>query len=66
MGEWNDGNICNIVRMLHCFHLASGLKINLQKIKLLGIDVPMDRMEEVVEQIRFLIMKTLFSYLGIP
>lgn len=42
MGEWTNGNICNIVRMLHYFHLSSSLNINLHKSKLLGIAVGQD------------------------
>lgn len=40
LGELKDLNIKNIVRMLHCFFLASVLKINLNKSKILGFGVP--------------------------
>ncbi|GJW55867.1 RNA-directed DNA polymerase, eukaryota [Tanacetum coccineum] len=39
VGEWNRANITTIVRVLNCFYMASGLKINLSKSKLSGIGV---------------------------
>ncbi|GJT62359.1 RNA-directed DNA polymerase, eukaryota [Tanacetum coccineum] len=39
VGEWNISNIKTIVRVLKCFFMASGLKINLSKSKLSGIGV---------------------------
>nr|GEX17920.1 RNA-directed DNA polymerase, eukaryota [Tanacetum cinerariifolium] len=39
VGEWNRSNISTIVRVLKCFHIASGLKINLSKSKLSGIGI---------------------------
>ncbi|GKB26721.1 RNA-directed DNA polymerase, eukaryota [Tanacetum coccineum] len=34
VGDWNVSNIKSVVKVLKCFHLASGLKINLHKSKL--------------------------------
>ncbi|GJW03973.1 RNA-directed DNA polymerase, eukaryota [Tanacetum coccineum] len=39
IGEWTDSKLRSIIQMLHCFSLASGLKINLQKSNLLGVGV---------------------------
>ncbi|GKE96364.1 RNA-directed DNA polymerase, eukaryota, partial [Tanacetum coccineum] len=39
MGQWSDSNIDIIVKVLECFYRASGLRINLNKIKLIGISV---------------------------
>lgn len=39
MGEWSIENARNLSRILSCFHLASGLKINFSKSKLFGIGV---------------------------
>nr|GEV66192.1 RNA-directed DNA polymerase, eukaryota [Tanacetum cinerariifolium] len=36
IGEWSNDNLGNLVRILKCFCLASGLKINLQKSQVLG------------------------------
>nr|GEV14628.1 RNA-directed DNA polymerase, eukaryota [Tanacetum cinerariifolium] len=38
--EWSDSNLDNIVIILKCFFLASGLKINIQKSQVLGVGVP--------------------------
>lgn len=37
--EWKNSKISNLICILHCFHLASGIKINLNKSKLVGISV---------------------------
>ncbi|GJR38800.1 RNA-directed DNA polymerase, eukaryota [Tanacetum coccineum] len=39
IGEWSEENVSNIVMLLQCFYLVSGLKINLSKCSLLGIGV---------------------------
>ncbi|GKA90243.1 hypothetical protein Tco_0812113 [Tanacetum coccineum] len=41
-GQWKDSNFQNIVRILQCFFLASGFKINLHKCSLLGVGVEFD------------------------
>nr|GEY24170.1 RNA-directed DNA polymerase, eukaryota [Tanacetum cinerariifolium] len=40
IGECFDSNLDNIVKILKCFFLASGLKINIQKSQVLGVGVP--------------------------
>nr|GEV82679.1 RNA-directed DNA polymerase, eukaryota [Tanacetum cinerariifolium] len=37
MGQWSDSNIGIIVKALECFYRASGLRINMNKSKLMGI-----------------------------
>ncbi|GKD87974.1 putative RNA-directed DNA polymerase, eukaryota, reverse transcriptase zinc-binding domain protein [Tanacetum coccineum] len=39
IGEWSLMNIKNLSRILSCFHLASGLKVNFNKSKLFGLGV---------------------------
>ncbi|KAF5773617.1 putative RNA-directed DNA polymerase [Helianthus annuus] len=39
LGEWCRSNITNVVRILRCFHLCSGLKINLLKSNLYGVGI---------------------------
>nr|KAJ0203555.1 hypothetical protein LSAT_V11C500296390 [Lactuca sativa] len=51
IGEWKDLNIQNLVIVFHCFHLASGLKINLHKSKLFGISVNNSSIEAVATRI---------------
>lgn len=39
LGEWDELNIRNIIRILRCFHLILGLRINLIKSNLFGVGV---------------------------
>ncbi|XP_035838804.1 secreted RxLR effector protein 78-like [Helianthus annuus] len=32
MGEWTESNFHNLARMLRCFHLSLGLKVNFSKV----------------------------------
>ncbi|GJT17712.1 putative RNA-directed DNA polymerase [Tanacetum coccineum] len=43
LGEWSLTNAKNLSRILTCFHLASGLKVNFSKSKLYGIGANMSR-----------------------
>ncbi|GJV32300.1 RNA-directed DNA polymerase, eukaryota [Tanacetum coccineum] len=64
--EWNDFNLHNIVQILQCFYLASGLQINLHKCSLLGIGGV--KYEEVVRRADIIgceASKTPFKYLGV-
>lgn len=65
LGEWKELNIRNIVRVLRCFFLASGLKININKSKLLGFGVPSMQVEDLASLIGCVTMKTHFHYLGL-
>ena len=65
VGDWSDSNISNIITILRCFHLASGLKINLTKSKILGIGVPDSMVLEMANRIGCSVLKTPFSYLGV-
>ncbi|GJX99426.1 hypothetical protein Tco_0356445 [Tanacetum coccineum] len=37
IGKWDKANVITIVNMLKCFYLVSGLKINIQRVKIMGI-----------------------------
>ncbi|MFS7926579.1 putative RNA-directed DNA polymerase [Helianthus anomalus] len=39
LGGWNQSNINNLRRLLRCFYLASGLKVNIRKCSIYGIGV---------------------------
>lgn len=64
MGQWSDFNIDTIIRVLDCFHQASGLHINMSKSKLMWISVSKDRVEHAARKIGCTILKVPFSYLG--
>nr|GEY04777.1 RNA-directed DNA polymerase, eukaryota, reverse transcriptase zinc-binding domain protein [Tanacetum cinerariifolium] len=64
MGKWEVSNISAIVNVLNIFHMASGLKINIHKSKLMGVGVSK---EEVDSAARYVGCSTFtpFNYLGI-
>jgi hypothetical protein len=37
LGEWSEENVHILAWLLRCFNLASGLKINFEKCKMVGI-----------------------------
>ncbi|GKB59738.1 RNA-directed DNA polymerase, eukaryota, reverse transcriptase zinc-binding domain protein [Tanacetum coccineum] len=39
IGQWKDGNINTLVHVLECFYQASGLRLNLCKSQILGLNV---------------------------
>ncbi|XP_035834166.1 secreted RxLR effector protein 78-like [Helianthus annuus] len=39
VGEWSEDNFHNLARLLRCFHLSSGLKVNFSKSKVFGVGV---------------------------
>ncbi|GJV42591.1 RNA-directed DNA polymerase, eukaryota [Tanacetum coccineum] len=65
IGEWSDDNLENLIRILNCFHLASGLKINVHKSQVLGVGVPPDIVNQGASRIGCAVMQTPFKYLGV-
>ncbi|GKC13322.1 RNA-directed DNA polymerase, eukaryota [Tanacetum coccineum] len=65
IGEWSDDNLENLIRILNCFHLASGLKINVHKSQVLGVGVPSDIVNQGASRIGCAVMQRPFKYLGV-
>nr|GEW91193.1 RNA-directed DNA polymerase, eukaryota, reverse transcriptase zinc-binding domain protein [Tanacetum cinerariifolium] len=65
MGHWSDSNISSIVQVFRCFFHASGLRINMQKSKLMGIGVDDVKISQPAKSIGCLTLTTPFSYLGV-
>nr|GFA69509.1 hypothetical protein [Tanacetum cinerariifolium] len=65
VGEWSDDNLANLVRILQCFQLASGLKINMQKSQVLGVGVPSNVVIDGASTIGCNVMNSPFKYLGV-
>lgn len=42
IGEWSERNIKNLVRILRCFHISSGLKMNFNNSKVFGVGSTLD------------------------
>lgn len=40
-GDWGGGNVRNLICILKCFEKVSGLRANMTKSRLYGIEVPM-------------------------
>nr|GEV55568.1 RNA-directed DNA polymerase, eukaryota [Tanacetum cinerariifolium] len=65
IGEWSDSNLDNIVKILKCFFLVSGPKINIQKSQVLGVGVPRNIVNQAASLIGCVVMQNPFRYLGV-
>nr|GEX49530.1 RNA-directed DNA polymerase, eukaryota [Tanacetum cinerariifolium] len=67
IGEWSDDNLDNLIRILNCFHLASGLKINVNKSQVLGVGVPPDIVNQGASRIggRLTLLKSVLGVVPI-
>ncbi|KAJ0855327.1 putative RNA-directed DNA polymerase [Helianthus annuus] len=65
IGEWMESNAFNIIRILRCFHVCSGLKINLGKSKLFGIGVDHGEVEALADVVGCKQHVLPFKYLGL-
>nr|GEY94090.1 RNA-directed DNA polymerase, eukaryota [Tanacetum cinerariifolium] len=63
VGQWSEPNIDTIVHVLDCFYRAPGLRINMNKSKLMGISVDGDIVEQATLKIGCVTLKSHFSYL---
>ncbi|XP_022040514.1 uncharacterized protein LOC110943065 [Helianthus annuus] len=64
--DWNESNFQNLARMLRCFHLSSGLKVNFSKSQLYGVGVGNDEMSQKASILDCKVGVFLFIYLGLP
>ncbi|GJX71178.1 RNA-directed DNA polymerase, eukaryota [Tanacetum coccineum] len=65
VSQWCDSNLSTIIRVLECFFLASGLRINLHKSKLIGIAVEQSMVDAVASNIGCMALNLPFLYIGI-
>nr|GFA27416.1 RNA-directed DNA polymerase, eukaryota [Tanacetum cinerariifolium] len=63
--EWSEENLNQILQVLHCFSLASGLKINVHKSQLLGVGIPLMIFTVAASVFGCSVMTTSFKYLGV-
>ncbi|GKB96187.1 putative RNA-directed DNA polymerase, eukaryota, reverse transcriptase zinc-binding domain protein, partial [Tanacetum coccineum] len=66
IGEWSHTNAKNLSRILTCFHLTSGLKVNFNKSKLYGIGVTNGELSSMAASIGCLTSQFPCMYLGLP
>ncbi|GJV59832.1 reverse transcriptase domain, reverse transcriptase zinc-binding domain protein [Tanacetum coccineum] len=65
-GEWKYSNARNLMRIIECVKQASGLKINSNKTKVYGIEVPNGEIKAFANHMGISPGKMPFTYLGIP
>ncbi|KAL7616380.1 hypothetical protein Lser_V15G02077 [Lactuca serriola] len=66
LGKWDKMNLENMVMVLNCFFMVSGLKVNIHKSKLYGVGVIYNQVEEMVKVTGCAPGKLPFKYLGLP
>ncbi|GJW93796.1 RNA-directed DNA polymerase, eukaryota, partial [Tanacetum coccineum] len=64
VGQWCDSNITTLVHVLECFHKVSGLRINMCKSKIMGVNVEGEMVNRAAGKLGCLVLKTPFLYLG--
>ncbi|GKB19941.1 RNA-directed DNA polymerase, eukaryota, reverse transcriptase zinc-binding domain protein [Tanacetum coccineum] len=64
LGQWSELNIDSLVRVLDCFFQASGLRINMCKSKIMGVNVEDGMVKNAASKLGCLVLKTPFTYLG--
>ncbi|GKB84213.1 RNA-directed DNA polymerase, eukaryota [Tanacetum coccineum] len=64
--DWNAKDMDNIIRVLHVFYLASGLKINIHKSNIYGIGVNKDEVLSMASNAGCIAGDIPFNYLGLP
>lgn len=66
IGDWSISNIKNLARILRCFHIASGLKVNFTKSRIFGIGVDPTIVERWTAPLGCEHATLPFIYLGVP
>ncbi|GKC55577.1 putative RNA-directed DNA polymerase, eukaryota, reverse transcriptase zinc-binding domain protein [Tanacetum coccineum] len=64
--EWTNHDMDNLKRVLHVFHLASGLKINMHKSNVFGVGVPREDVVAMARRTGCEAGSFPFKYLGLP
>ncbi|GKD48157.1 RNA-directed DNA polymerase, eukaryota [Tanacetum coccineum] len=65
IGKWSTSNVNVLIMMLHCFFLASGLKINVNKSGHYGVGVHSSDVQMMVDSFGCLANSLPFTYLGV-
>ncbi|KAJ9557471.1 hypothetical protein OSB04_012085 [Centaurea solstitialis] len=66
VGDWSFTNARNLTRILRCYHLSSGLKVNLNKSKLIGLGVDITEVTRLARILSCATRTFPFTYLGLP
>ncbi|XP_071734031.1 uncharacterized mitochondrial protein AtMg01250-like [Rutidosis leptorrhynchoides] len=65
-GEWNKKNANSIFKLLKCFEIFSGLKVNMSKSCIYGMGVQKSNVEDIANYIGCWVSSFPFTYLGPP
>lgn len=65
IGKWSRSNVNVLMMMLHCFYLASGLKVNVHKSSIYGVGVHLADVQHMAEGFGCLGNNLPFIYLGV-
>ncbi|KAJ0623411.1 hypothetical protein HanIR_Chr01g0031601 [Helianthus annuus] len=65
VGEWSSSNINNLRRMLRCFYLVSGLKVNLAKCSIFGVGISELEVQDMANRMRCKQGTFPFKHLGL-
>ncbi|XP_071713069.1 uncharacterized protein [Rutidosis leptorrhynchoides] len=65
-GAWSLDNIENLMKLLKCFELCSGLKVNYNKSNLFGVGVDKKDVEYMANTFGCMVGSFPFTYLGLP
>ncbi|GKG08104.1 hypothetical protein Tco_0333936, partial [Tanacetum coccineum] len=63
VGEWSESNISMLVNVLDCFHMVSGLKINMSKSKIMGVHVDDGKVSRAANKLGVLFLSRRFYIL---
>ncbi|KAJ9547296.1 LOW QUALITY PROTEIN: hypothetical protein OSB04_019839 [Centaurea solstitialis] len=66
VGDWSAQNAKHLLRVLKCFEVCSGLKINLNKSRLSGVSVNKDEVANMARRLNCKDESIPFRYLGLP
>ncbi|KAI3520556.1 hypothetical protein L1887_10005 [Cichorium endivia] len=66
VGEWDRTNLKNLARILKCFHIASGLKVNFNKSRVFGIGASEAEIANWANIFGCEVGSFPFTYLGVP
>ncbi|KAI3506473.1 hypothetical protein L1887_28832 [Cichorium endivia] len=66
VGEWCKSNIKNLARILRCFFISSGLRVNFHKSKVFGVGVDPQVVAQWAAPLGCSPAYLPFSYLGVP
>lgn len=65
-GEWESGNARNLMCIMKCFEEVSGLKVNMDKSRLNGVEVTKREVIALARGLKCSVGEIPFVYLGLP